>query len=307
MNYIFTVLRNFLRNVHFLGKVDIEEYTEKIAHTKALKMLFDSFFSEEQNRIPYIKELAYLSDKDELEPIPYPEIRKTNIQVVFERKKKLPYVKHGEKKLYFPRQYKFDLIEKIYRSYMDKENITSTKFEGIAPHQYQMNDFCVENGDVLLDIGCAEGLFALDVVDKVRKVYLFESDPIWVEPLEATFEPYRDKVTFINKNVSNKESETETKLDSCIHESDDATFFVKMDIEGGEELVVKGNMDFFKMKKTKTACCTYHCKNHYDSISKTFELMGYKVSSSDGYILCFMDKNITQPFFRKGLIRAKNF
>lgn len=307
MNYVFIVLRNFLRNIHFLGRVNIEEYTEKIASFKALKMHFDSFFSEEKNRIPYIKELTYLSDKDEFESIPYPAIRKTNVRVLFEKKSKLPYVRHENKKLYFPRQYKSDMIEKIYCSYMDKENITGTKFEGIAPHQYQMDDFCVENGDVLLDIGCAEGLLALDVVDKVKKVYLFESDPVWMEPLKATFEPYGDKVIFVHKMVSNKDSETETTLDSCVHENDGVTFFVKMDIEGGEESVVKGNVDFFKKKKTKIACCTYHCKNHYESISKIFELIGYKVSSSDGYMLCFMDKNITPPFFRKGLIRAKNF
>jgi 16S rRNA A1518/A1519 N6-dimethyltransferase RsmA/KsgA/DIM1 with predicted DNA glycosylase/AP lyase activity len=56
------------------------------------------------------------------------------------------------------------------------------------PHQYQTSYFQVKKNDILLDVGCAEALFSLDVIDKVKKVILFESDSVWFDPLKATFE-----------------------------------------------------------------------------------------------------------------------
>lgn len=47
---------------------------------------------------------------------------------------------------------------------------------------------------MIADIGSAEGNFSLSNIENVKKVYLFESDKEWIEALEATFRPWRDKV-----------------------------------------------------------------------------------------------------------------
>ena len=54
----------------------------------------------------------------------------------------------------------------------------------------------------LLDVGAAEGFFALSVIEHVKEIILFECDVEWIKALEATFKPWKDKVFIINKYVS---------------------------------------------------------------------------------------------------------
>ncbi len=72
----------------------------------------------------------------------------------------------------------------------------------------------VKDNDILSDIGAAEGNFSLSVIDKVQHVYLFETDNDWIEALEKTFEPWKEKVSIIHKFVGNKDTDTCITLDS---------------------------------------------------------------------------------------------
>ena len=63
-----------------------------------------------------------------------------------------------------------------------------------SPHRYLTHEFDVSDGDVVLDVGGAEGNFALTVIDKVSKVYIFECDDEWIEALNYTFADYKDRV-----------------------------------------------------------------------------------------------------------------
>lgn len=38
-----------------------------------------------------------------------------------------------------------------------------------SPHKYLTKDFNVENSDVVVDVGVAEGNFSLDIIDRVKK------------------------------------------------------------------------------------------------------------------------------------------
>ena len=69
-------------------------------------------------------------------------------------------------------------------------------------------------GKSLLDVGSAEGIFTLDVIDLIEHAYLFECDDEWVEALEATFLPWKDKITIVRKYVSDMDDENNTTLDS---------------------------------------------------------------------------------------------
>lgn len=44
--------------------------------------------------------------------------------------------------------------------------------------------------------------------DRVSKMYLIESDPIWAECLERTFYPFKDKVVICNKALARYDSQT---------------------------------------------------------------------------------------------------
>lgn len=311
IKYISKVLSNFKKNFHFLGKFNLQEdFTKNFLSYDSLRQILMQFYFEanKEEAKKYAKELRYLQSKKNIEMLPYEQIKKLDypIQGDYDKNKQLPYVLHNGKKLYFPAHWKLSDAINTYRYFIERENLLGGNFTEEAPHQYQSDSFKIESGDILLDIGSAEGLVALDTIEKVKKVYLYEAEPMWKAPLEATFAPYRDKVVIINKWVSDKDDNISTTLLSSISEKEPETFFVKMDIEGAEEIVIKGNEEFFKKNRTKIACCTYHKAEHFENISSMLKNWNFTISTSSGYMLCFMDNVFKPPYFRKGLIRASN-
>ncbi|MBQ9487502.1 MAG: hypothetical protein IJU91_06870 [Selenomonadaceae bacterium] len=71
-----------------------------------------------------------------------------------------------------------------------------------SPHLYVKGTHTVEEGDVLIDAGVCEGNFSLRYADIVSKIYLFEPEKKWFEPLYYSFKDCWDKVEFIPKFVS---------------------------------------------------------------------------------------------------------
>ena len=216
---------------------------------------------------------------------------------------------HGNgKRLFFPRNVSREEALKQYRSIIDDEGLLGGGLRQKSPHCYQDKNFTVEEGDVLLDIGCAEALFALDNVDRVSKVYLFECEKAWRKPLEMTFRPYADKTVFVGKIISDRTCGNETTIKDAISSCPcrDKHFFLKMDIEGGERAVIKGNARFFKDNKVKLSCCCYHRQDDAVVIEEMLKEMGYSTSFSEGYMLTPMN-GIHYPYFRRGVIYARNY
>lgn len=310
ISYLKRVFSNLSRNFHLLGKYDLQEdYLNRLSNLTQLRnAIIDLYFkANKEEKQQYLDELQYLQSANYFDMFPYNQLKKiSDISVGIDKQYHLPYVLHSGKKLFFPEFWNLKEVSEKYRYYIERENLLGGKYTSKAPHQYQTKSFKIEGDDIFLDIGCAEGLVALDCIEKVPKAYLFEADPIWEKPLKATFAPYKDKVQIIHKWVGDKDDVNSTTLNSAIQENKGKFFFVKMDIEGAEELVVKGNAEFFKSNFIKIACCTYHKKEHFDNLSKLFCDWGYSISTSDGYMLCFMDKNFSPPYFRKGVLRASN-
>lgn len=311
-NYIKTVAKNFKNNFFLLGKYDIQEDIISRCRTsinQARKNIIINYFEiNSDEATQYAEEIQYLKTQRDLPMFPYPQAKKLeqSIQADYDRKKGLPYVLHNGKKLFFPNHWSVEDAIKQYLCFIERENIIGGEYTKKTPHQYQTDSFKIEAEDILLDIGCAEGLVALDSIEKTKQTILYESDPIWEAPLKATFEPYKNKVKIISKWVGDKDSTTTTTLNSSTQGLENETFFVKMDIEGAEELVVRGNSDFFKTRKVKVACCTYHKIEHFENLNSIFKNWHYSTTPSDGFVLCFIDNTFMPPFFRKGLIRATN-
>jgi len=256
----------------------------------------------------YIQEISYLIEIGKVDVFPYKRLKTIkNVEYGFDNEKQMPYVIHKEnRKLYFPKTWGITQAKETYLSFIEVESILGGDYLQKAPHQYQTDDFCVKNGDVVLDIGSAEALFSLEIIDIAKKVYIFESDEKWIEPLKATFEPYQDKVIIINKLVSNVDSVNSVTLESCIELDEIQSLFVKMDIEGYEKLVLEGNLAFFsKNIDLRVACCTYHRHDDADDLKEIFDNLAYKTEYSNGYMLFSYDSDLKAPYFRKGIIRAE--
>lgn len=249
--------------------------------------------------------IAYLKDHG-LEVFNYEFVQKyksADIQVFYDDEKKLYFVWHENKKMYFARYFANELeVSKYYNQILLEQDTKS-------PHRYLTDDFDVEENSIVVDAGVAEGNFALSVIDKVKKIYLFEPDKDWVEALHYTFEPYKDKVIIINKFLADYIGENVTTLDAVAGQ--ERIDFIKMDIEGEEYYALKGGSELFRQsQKVKCVVCIYHQELDRIVLGKMLETNGFTVSTSKGYMWYagMQDSIYSLPTLRKGLIRAeKNY
>ena len=227
------------------------------------------------------------------------EYIKENIEVFDDKDKGLKYVLMDGKKLYFKKRWGRKKIQNLYNLLSKEQDIRS-------PHRYLTREFEFNDGEILVDVGAAEGNFALSVVEKASRIILFEADKEWIEPLNATFEPWKDKVEIVNKYVSNISDSTNTKLDDFLKIENGRETFVKIDVEGAESRLLDGCKNFLaKQKPLKVAICTYHKQNDEKEFTSILNNFGFETAHSDGYMLFYYDKQMTAPYFRRGLIRAE--
>lgn len=179
------------------------------------------------------------------------EYDRMHFPVQEDRERGLHYILNKQdRRLYFRRNTPIERIEKCYRILAIEQDIRS-------PHHY-LDNIREVTGKTFVDIGSAEGFTSLEVVEEAAHLYLFEQDELWIEALEATFEPWKEKVTITRKYVSDKNTEQEVTLDTFFKDKNKEHLFLKMDIEGAERYALAGSKQLFCEQKLKFAVCTYH-------------------------------------------------
>ena len=305
-------VQRFWRNVYFFllsGKAKKRiDHLESLQYSMMKELLLLKYTEKAKGDKDLQLALDYLQRTGDFCMIPYDlKGERTKADCGFDKTCQLPFVMHCGKKLYFPKGWKESRIAYAYSDYVDSESLTGNGLKVCSPHQYQSEEFKIEDGDVLIDVGCAEALFALDVIEKVSKVYLIENDEQWYRPLELTFAPWKDKVVILHKTLSANDSKGTVSLKSLLEqEKEECPTFVKMDIEGGELPSLQGCQAFLKTisQKLKIACCVYHRVNDAEMIEQLMKTCGFSVSYSSGYVLTdFLDESML-PSLRKGVIRA---
>ena len=244
--------------------------------------------------------LGYLK-KNPIQIFPYDYVSNYDpdkIEVFFDDKLGLSYVFLDGKRLYLKRSWTEKEIKNFYCAMQTEQDINS-------PHQYFSENFYVENGDIVVDVGTAEGNFSLSIVEKARKIYLFEIDKEWIEALNATFEPWKGKVEIINKFVSRENDEKNITVDTFFRNKEQINF-LKIDVDGVEADLLKGCEEILNLKKSiKIALCTYHKQNDEKDFTLLLKNKGFNVSPSKGYIIFYTNMDeMREPYLRKGLIRA---
>jgi hypothetical protein len=266
----------------------IISYLEKISSDKR---------NQEQNAV-----LSFLY-KNKASVFPHDFIKKYNpktIVVYRNDSSGLPYVMHQNKRLFFKRRMSDKLVRSAYSGLCMEQDIDS-------PHLYETSKFSVQKGDVVVDAGSAEGIFALNVVERAAKIYLFEVEEDWIEALQATFAPYRDKVVIINKYVSDRTEGNSISLDDYF--KDEKINFIKADIEGAEIHLLNGSTNILKRAirdSLKIVLCTYHQQNDAKTIEEILKNSGFYTEFSKGYMIFVLNiwEKLLPPYLRKGVIRA---
>ena len=181
-------------------------------------------------------------------------------------------------KLYWPQYFPINRLDQVVAETFDIDDW----------HYYQKQHTEVTQNEIILDIGTAEGLFPLKVIDKCKHVYMIEPSKIFYDCLQKSFIEFSDKTTIFNTAVGNEDgiiSFDENSLNGMvsfennehsnkisIHKIDtlfknnEKITYLKADIEGFEQEMLKGAEQTIKRNKPKIAITTYHTQNNPDEI-----------------------------------------
>ena len=232
----------------------------------------------------------------------------TRDEVHFDEDCGLPYiffktVEGKERRLYYPKNANF--LEVDGRKYVED---VLTEQVPTSPHLYVKDEHQVEEGDVLIDAGVCEGNFALRYADICSKIFLFEPDEKWFEPLYYSFKDCWSKVEFIPKFVSDRTNMNAVTIDDAVKIPVDSKIFLKVDIEGAEPATLRGAKKILTTNKVKASVCVYHNVDDIVKVKSIFQNCGYKTWTSAGYMVFIYDPKIWETTdFRKGILHARNF
>jgi FkbM family methyltransferase len=158
--------------------------------------------------------------------------------------------------------------------------------EGMQPHNwhyYETPETTVEANDIVVDCGSAEGFFAFKNKNKAKKMYLIEPLPVFCDSLHKNFDAV-DNIEILSVGLLDKISNASilineaspiaskivegidpngvkveiVTIDSLFADKGKAISYLKADIEGFEEPMIKGALKTIRMYKPKIAITTYH-------------------------------------------------
>lgn len=265
-------------------------------------------FGDAVQECDYKQEILYLRERQELMLYPYPFTEKynqNNVDVYLDDESGYKYVFHNGKRLYFPPRTN-ESIQHEYKQLVMEQDQES-------PHTYFDEKCTVKPGSVFIDVGSAEGIISLDVIETVSEIYLIECSEEWIKALELTFSGYENKIHFVKKYAGRYDSDSTITLDSLLKEYEGKEIFVKMDVEGMELEVLKGATKVMTKNRCNFSCASYHTEQAENELKTFFSDFGYECDNSKGYMLFYFGHMVMlngkydhpkPPYFRRALVRA---
>ena len=265
---------------------------------KKILRLYDS---PEKDLDGEIKAVLTFLKKNPLKLFPYrfpDRYKASTVKVYTDVSNQMMYVLHENKRLYFKRSWSKKDIRENYNNLRIEQDENS-------PHRYLNEGFKLAPFSIVADVGAAEGIFALSVIEEAESIFIFESDTEWIEALRETFKPWSSKVTIINKYVSDIDNEHNITLDDFAKNNNIRFDFIKIDVDGVEHLLLKGAIKTLSNSvRLKIVICTYHKAEDEKLFSRILNDFSFSVAHSDGYMIFYYDSTLSAPFLRRGVLRA---
>lgn len=171
-----------------------------------------------------------------------------------------------------------------------------------SPHRYLNERMDVQEGDIVIDAGVAEGNFAASVVHKCKKIYFVECDSDYMDVLKISFKDYLDKIVFVNKYLDSYDDDDHITIDTLLN--GETVNYIKMDIEGSEVAALQGAAQTLKNSSDlKCNICSYHNLQDYDKIVEILSKYEMEIEHSPGYMFFCFDKEYPS-YPRRGLVQA---
>lgn len=286
-----------IREPEFLKEV-YEQLSQYEMNYISIDNLFLEYLKEFKNEdgIYYRKykdEINYMLSRNRVDLLPYPfkdKYLSMDIHLVYHEKEMLYKFINGDKPIYFPEK-----LQKNWGRYI--RNLLAEQ-DADSPHRYFTSRHTIRTGDIFVDVGGAEALTSLEVVNAVEKVYIFEGNTKWYNALYKTFRRYEDKVVIVPKFVGKECNANTITLDSYF-ENIPGSLFIKVDIEGSERLFLDGAKNTLQRRGTRLSLCTYHKSEDAGEFYSVLVEMGYKCEFSKGWMFVNGD-------FAKGVLYANN-
>jgi len=246
-------------------------------------------------------EIISFLEENEVQMIPYEFTKKykaEDITIYTEHESKYQYVIVDNNKVFFPKEYNSEEIRtSVALALMEQDNN--------SPHKYLSSKVHIEDGDTALLIGASDGIFCLSIIEKAKKVYLFEPDIKWSIPLTLTLDKFIDKVEIIDKYISDTDDDESITLDNFFNSKKESVNFIQADIEGFETKLLLGAKNILNQSnKLKLSICAYHKDADFTELSNLLINEGFNISSSPGYMIMWMQVPCKAPYLRKGVIYA---
>ena len=223
-----------------------------------------------------------------------------DVHVFFDNNLKMSYVVHEQKRMYFPEDMDPYRIKHYYMSILKEQDKDSS-------HCYN-SAYTVPCNSVLVDIGSAEGNFGLDNIENIKHLYLFEGEAYWNNALKATFAPWKEKVTIINKWVGSSTDNNQISLDTYF--KDKKIDVIKMDVEGSELNILYGAKDLIVSQAPVFLICTYHKADDATNIPEAIQRLSfnnYEFKYTPKQMIFYFDNSLfhqTHDYLRHGLVCA---
>lgn len=264
------------------------------------RAILEYYKNTEQDLEPEKKKVLDFLKHNPISLYPYEFTKKYRVSEVkvYDDIDGLKYTFIQDKKIYFKKGLQKKEAAEISNALCTEQDIES-------PHRYLTENFNINENDIVADVGAAEGSFSLSIIEKVKKAYLFETDPLLIESLKKTFKPWENKVVIVNKYISNHTTDTDITFDDYFKDKESPTF-IKVDIEGEEHNFLKGAENLLsEQKNIKIILACYHRHNDENSLNQMLKNFDFQTEYSKGFMLSIWDDILKQPFLRRGLIRAK--